>query len=387
MTGPGFGLYVHWPFCRAKCPYCDFNSHVAGAVDHPRWARALVRELDHFADLAERRPLTSVFFGGGTPSLMAPSTVAAVLAQAERRLGFDPEIEITLEANPTSVEAGKLEGFRAAGINRVSLGVQALDDAALRFLGREHTAREALAAVDLAAGLFDRFSFDLIAARPGQTVDSWEAELGRALDHAGGHLSIYQLTIETGTRFGVLFEQGALQLPPDELQADLFEITQTVLTVAGLPAYEISNHARPGEEARHNLTYWRSGDWLAIGPGAHGRLGQGPERIGTSTARMPRAWLERVERDGHAEEPREPLSRRDQLTELLMMGLRLAEGIPIARLETVGGAPLAHLLDPAALGALETEGLLACRNGRLVATPAGRQRLDAVLHTLLGRPI
>ena len=387
MTGPGFGLYVHWPFCRAKCPYCDFNSHVAGAVDHPRWARALVRELDHFADLAERRPLTSVFFGGGTPSLMAPSTVAAVLAQAERRLGFDPEIEITLEANPTSVEAGKLEGFRAAGINRVSLGVQALDDAALRFLGREHTAREALAAVDLAAGLFDRFSFDLITARPGQTVDSWEAELGRALDHAGGHLSIYQLTIETGTRFGVLFEQGALQLPPDELQADLFEITQTVLTVAGLPAYEISNHARPGEEARHNLTYWRSGDWLGIGPGAHGRLGQGPNRIGTSTARMPRAWLERVERDGHAEEPREPLSRRDQLTELLMMGLRLAEGIPIARLETVGGAPLAHLLDPAALGALETEGLLACRNGRLVATPAGRQRLDAVLHTLLGRPI
>lgn len=311
---------------------------------------------------------------------MAPATVAAVLERAEARFGFERGIEITLESNPTSVEAAKLRDFRAAGVNRVSLGVQALDDDALRFLGREHSTGEAVAAVDLAAGLFERFSFDLIYARPGQSVATWKAELDRALDHAGGHLSVYQLTIEAGTRFGALFDRGALELPPDEVQADLFELTQAVLSDAGLPAYEISNHARPGEESRHNLTYWRSGDWLGIGPGAHGRLGQGTERIGTSTARMPRAWLERVERDGHAEEPRESLGRHDQLAELLIMGLRLAEGVPIARIEEIG-TPLERL--DSSLRGLEAERLVERRAGRLSATLAGRQRLNAVLHQLL----
>jgi putative oxygen-independent coproporphyrinogen III oxidase len=330
---PGFGLYVHWPFCRSKCPYCDFNSHVTAAVDHPRWARALVRELDHFADEAGGRPLTSIFFGGGTPSLMAPSTCAAVIERAATRFGLADDAEITLEANPTSVEAGRLADFRAAGVNRVSLGVQALDDGALRRLGREHGAAEALAAVDLAARLFPRFSFDLIYARPGQTPAAWRAELDRALVHAGGHLSLYQLTIEPGTRFHTLHARGELRLPSDDTQGELYEVTQERLAAAGLPAYEISNHARPGEECRHNLTYWRSGDWIGIGPGAHGRLSLGGERVGTETVRMPRAWLERVERVGHGERPRETLTVADRVAEMLLMGLRLTEGIAVARLE------------------------------------------------------
>ncbi|HET6521004.1 MAG TPA: radical SAM family heme chaperone HemW [Geminicoccaceae bacterium] len=384
---PGFGLYVHWPFCRAKCPYCDFNSHVATLIDHARWARALLRELDHFAAETAGRTLTSIFFGGGTPSLMEPATCAALIDRAAERLTFAPDIEITLEANPTSVEAGRLAGFRAAGVNRVSLGVQALDDGSLRALGREHGAAEALAAVDLAARLFPRFSFDLIYARPGQTAAAWEAELDRALAHAGGHLSVYQLTIEPGTRFHALHARGALRLPPDEIQAELYELTRDRLAAAGLPAYEVSNHARPGEESRHNLTYWRSGDWLGIGPGAHGRLTlEGGARVGTETARMPRAWLERVERAGHAERPREPLSAWDQAVELLLMGLRLTEGIALDRLESTAARPLDRVIDPAALRRFAADGLLASDGGRLRATPLGLQRLNALLGALLRDP-
>ncbi|MDP8994940.1 MAG: radical SAM family heme chaperone HemW, partial [Pseudomonadota bacterium] len=272
-------LYVHWPFCVSKCPYCDFNSHVRASVDQQHWRQALLGDLSHEARAAPGPRLSSIFFGGGTPSLMPPSTCAAVIERAAARLGLAPDAEITLEANPTSVEAGRLAEFRAAGVNRVSLGVQALDDAALRRLGREHGAAEALAAIDLAARLFPRFSFDLIYARPGQTAAAWRAELGRALAHADGHLSVYQLTVEPGTRFHALHARGELRLPPDDVQGELYELTQERLAAAGLPAYEISNHARPGEESRHNLTYWRSGDWIGIGPGAHGRLSLGGARV------------------------------------------------------------------------------------------------------------
>jgi putative oxygen-independent coproporphyrinogen III oxidase len=380
---PGFGLYVHWPFCLSKCPYCDFNSHVGGEIDHARWQLALLSELDHFADEIGTRPLTSIFFGGGTPSLMAPATAAAVIEHAEERFGLDPEIEITLEANPTSVEAGRLAGLRAAGVNRVSLGVQALDDAALAFLGRGHSAKEALAAVQLAARLFPRVSFDLIYARPGQSVAAWLAELDRALDHAGGHLSLYQLTIEPGTRFAALEAQDALAVPDGDLAADLYEATQERLAAAGLPAYEISNHARPGEECRHNLTYWRAGDWVGIGPGAHGRLTLDGRRVGTETARMPRAWLERTERAGHAERPRAQIPPRQQVEELLLMGLRLAEGVPLRRIEETGGRPLEEAVQGAALRDLREAGLIDIQGGRLLASTAGRQRLNGVLFALL----
>jgi oxygen-independent coproporphyrinogen-3 oxidase len=380
---PGFGIYVHWPFCRAKCPYCDFNSHVSGEIDHARWARALVAEVDRYAEAIGPRVLRSIFFGGGTPSLMEAPTVAAVIERASARFTPSLDLEITLEANPTSSEAGHFSAMRAAGVNRVSLGVQALDDAALRLLGREHSAAEALAAVDLAARLFPRFSFDLIYARPGQTPAAWQAELDRALDHADGHLSVYQLTIEPGTRFELLERTGALVMPADDVQADLYELTQERLAGAGLPAYEISNHARPGEACRHNLLYWRSGEWLGIGPGAHGRLALESERVATTAWRLPKAWLERVERVGSGERSRVALSRAEQAQELLVMGLRLSDGVDLGRLEGVCGPALDQLLDCAALDRLTGEGLVARGGGRLTATAAGRQRLNAVLAALL----
>ena len=384
----GFGLYVHWPFCLSKCPYCDFNSHVAGGqVEHERWARALLCELDHFAAETSGRELASIFFGGGTPSLMAPAAVAAVIERAAARFRLAGDVEITLEANPTSVEAGRLADFRAAGVNRVSLGVQALDDDALRALGREHGASEALHAVGLAARLFSRFSFDLIYARPGQTLAKWDAELGRALDHADGHLSVYQLTIEPGTQFHTLYAKGALRLPPDELQADLYELTQARLAAAGLPAYEISNHARPGEACRHNLVYWRGGDYVGIGPGAHGRLTIEGRRVATRTARMPRAWLERVERDGHAELTRETLRAADQVIELLLMGLRLTEGVSLSRMRHIGAEAFESTLDMAAVRQLIADGFLQLDGDHLATTAAGRERLNAVLETVIHLPV
>jgi oxygen-independent coproporphyrinogen-3 oxidase len=380
---PGFGVYVHWPFCRAKCPYCDFNSHVSAEVDHARWAQALLAEIDRHADEIGARTLRSIFFGGGTPSLMAPQTVAAVIERATARFAPAPDLEITLEANPTSSEADRFRAFRAAGVNRVSLGVQALDDAALRFLGREHSAAEALAAVDLAARLFDRFSFDLIYGRPGQSAAAWGAELTRALAHADGHLSVYQLTIETGTRFALLERTGALVMPDDEVQADLYEFTQDCLAGAGLPAYEISNHARAGEACRHNLLYWRSGEWLGIGPGAHGRLDRDGQRCATEAWRLPKAWLQRVERTGSGERTRVALTPTEQVQELLVMGLRLAEGVDLARLEAAAGCAVNDCFDAAALDRLFADGLLELRAGRLVATAAGHQRLDALLAALI----
>lgn len=381
----GFGLYVHWPFCRAKCPYCDFNSHVAADVEDRAWADALVRAIDRYADELGPRSLASIFFGGGTPSLMAPATVAAVIERATARFRPTADLEITLEANPTSTEAARLNEVCAAGVNRVSLGVQALDDAALRFLGREHSAAEALAAVDLAARLFARFSFDLIYARPGQTLAAWEAELTRALGHAGGHLSVYQLTIEPGTRFHLLARTGALRMPDDELQADLYEATQERLAAAGLPAYEISNHARAGEACRHNLIYWRSGEWLGIGPGAHGRLSLGGKRVATEAWRLPKAWLAHAARTGTGERTRTPLTRAEQLEELLVMGLRLTDGIDLAHV-AARDEPLDRSLDAATLNRLIADGLLVINEGRLAATASGRQRLDAILAALRAEP-
>ena len=380
----GFGLYVHWPFCASKCPYCDFNSHVRERTDQARWRDALLRELDHFADLTPGRTLTSVFFGGGTPSLMDPATVEAILRRADERWGLPAGTEVTLEANPTSVEADKFRAFRAAGVNRVSMGIQALDDADLRFLGRRHSVAEALEAVALARASFERFSFDLIYARPGQTVAAWRDELNRALDHAVGHLSVYQLTIEEGTQFHTLHDRGELVLPDEELAGDLYEATQDLLEAAGLPAYEVSNHARPGEESRHNLVYWRYGDYAGIGPGAHGRLTLPDGKVGTRTHRGPEPWLDLVAAHGTGAKAFEPIGPAQRLDEMLMMGLRLAEGVPLSRIEAEAGRPWRDVIAVTAVEKLARHGMLELTSDRLRATPAGRQRLNAVLERLLG---
>lgn len=381
---PGFAVYVHWPFCKSKCPYCDFNSHVRAAIDEARWRRALLAELDHYAAETGGRTVTSIFFGGGTPSLMAPETAGAVLDRIAALWPRDPQVEITLEANPTSVEARRLAGFRAAGVNRVSLGVQALDEHALKFLGRGHDVAEAIAALELARRHFERFSFDLIYARPEQTVAAWQRELDRALMLAGEHLSVYQLTIEPGTAFAAALGRGDFRLPDEETQGALYETTQERLGAAGLPAYEISNHARPGGECRHNLTYWRYGDYVGVGPGAHGRLTAAGAKTATRQRRAPETWLEAVERAGHGTEERLEVARPERLEELVMMGLRLVEGIPKARFREELGIDLEAAFGARRLDRLLEGGFLTLDEDRLAATPAGRQRLNAVLGTLLG---
>ena len=380
----GFGLYVHWPFCLSKCPYCDFNSHVTDSIDHDRWRRGLIRELNALAPKVQSRSLVSIFFGGGTPSLMNPSTVAGILEAAAALWGVGPEVEITLEANPTSVEAGRLRDFRCAGINRVSLGVQALNDEALRFLGRGHNAEEAIAAVKTAHRCFDRVSYDLIYARPGQTVTEWTRELKEAVALAGEHLSLYQLTIEPGTAFHALHQRGAFSIPDDDAGGALYEATGEILEKAGLPAYEISNHARPGAESRHNLVYWRAQEYLGIGPGAHGRLAT-PEGqcLATRTHRAPAVWLERVERDGHAVVEQTTVSPDERFIEVLMMGLRLREGIPLARLRSEARRSPGEIFDPAVIDDLVEAGYIAVADTTFSATNDGRQRLNAVLAALL----
>jgi oxygen-independent coproporphyrinogen-3 oxidase len=386
---PGFGVYVHWPFCRAKCPYCDFNSHVREAVDHGRWRRALLAELDHYAQATPGRRVTSVFFGGGTPSLMEPETVAAVIARIAQRWDLAEDAEITLEANPTSVEAGRFAALRAAGVNRVSLGIQALDDDALRFLGRQHSAAEALSALEIARAQFARWSFDLIAARPGQSAVAWRAELGRALREAPEHISVYQLTIEAGTAFHGAWRRGELVLPGEDESAAIFETTRDLLAAAGLPAYEISNHARPGAECRHNLTYWRYGDYVGVGPGAHGRLtlagddGGRADKVATRQHRAPEPWLEAVERAGHATRARERLSPETRMAELVMMGLRLDEGVSRAAFRRETGREPEQALDAARLRPLIEGGFLELNGVGLRATAEGLARLDAVLARLL----
>ncbi|MBN8809557.1 MAG: coproporphyrinogen III oxidase [Sphingomonas sp.] len=368
-------LYVHWPFCVSKCPYCDFNSHVRASVDQAAWATALLADLAHEARELPGRTLGSIFFGGGTPSLMPPATVAAVLDAAERAWGFAPDVEITLEANPSSVEAARFADLAAAGVNRVSLGLQALDDDALRFLGRAHDVAEGLGALAVAQRVFDRVSFDLIYARPGQSLADWHAELTRALALGTEHLSLYQLTVEPGTRFATEEREQRLTLPDPDRAADLFELTRETTARAGLPAYEISNHARAGAESRHNLTYWRYRDYAGIGPGAHGRRGG----LATQRRKKPENWLAAVARNGHGIELEERLTPADRATEAMLMGLRLAEGIDLTRVAELGERPIAMLVDEAAVARLERQGLVARDDTRLRATDAGMPVLNAVL--------
>jgi putative oxygen-independent coproporphyrinogen III oxidase len=377
----GFGLYVHWPFCASKCPYCDFNSHVAaGAVDQDRWARAFEAEIARLGAETGPRVLGSVFFGGGTPSLMAPEVVDRVLRAARAAWPFANDIEVTLEANPGSVEAGRFADYAAAGVNRVSLGVQALRDADLRRLGRTHDVAQARAAFDMARGLFGRVSFDLIHARQDQGVADWRAELAEAMAMAVDHLSLYQLTVEEGTVFGARAAAGKLRgLPDEDSAAALWAVTQEMTDAAGFAGYEISNHARAGAESRHNLIYWRCGDYAGIGPGAHGRLTLGGQRWATEAPRAPGAWLAAVEREGRGEGPREALDRDAQRAELLLMGLRLREGVGLARLAALGMDDIAGNI-----AALDEIGMVEVDAERLRATGAGRPVLNAVLRRLLG---
>lgn len=370
-----FGVYVHWPFCLAKCPYCDFNSHVRhGGVDEERFLAAYLRELDHFAALAPARTVTSVFFGGGTPSLMRPRTVAAITEAIGEHWRIADDVEITLEANPTSVEADNFTGYAAAGVNRLSLGVQALDDDALKALGRQHTADEALDALRLAKRHFDRVSFDLIYAREGQTARAWREELSRALAYAADHLSLYQLTIEEGTPFAARHTAGTLRIPDGAEARALYLLTQELCETAGLPAYEISNHARPGFESRHNLLYWRGHDYAGIGPGAHSRITVDSAKRAISTIKLPESWLAQVEKKGHGVESEEALSGAEAAEEYLLMGLRLSEGIDLARLSSLGIA-----LDEERIGALYSQGLLKRNGKRLSATPEGRLVLNRLI--------
>ena len=382
-TPENFALYVHWPFCLSKCPYCDFNSHVAEHVDQAAWREALLAELDDAAAALPGRTLSSVFFGGGTPSLMPPRTVAALLDRAAARWRLADDVEVTLEANPTSAETATLAGMAAAGVDRVSIGVQSLDDDALRFLGRGHGAAEALAAVAAARRLFSRVSFDLVYARPGQVETAWRDELSRALDHADDHLSVYQLTVEKGTPFYSAWRRGDLRMPDGDTQAALHDATLEMLEAAGLPAYEISNHARPGGECRHNLAYWRYGDYAGVGPGAHGRLTLDGALWATETHPAPARWLDAVRRRGHGRRRRERLDAEARRDELLLMGLRLAEGVSRAAFAGRVGAPIEAALDPRRLAALVEGGMLALDGAGLRATPAARQRLDSVLARLV----
>jgi oxygen-independent coproporphyrinogen-3 oxidase len=376
-------LYVHWPFCLAKCPYCDFNSHVRERIDQTRFARALRRELATEAARLGPRRLTSVFFGGGTPSLMDPSTVAALLDDAVRYFTPANDLEITLEANPTSIEAGRLASYRAAGVNRVSIGIQSLDENALRTLGREHSADEAIAALSLARRLFPRVSFDLIYARPGQDMASWRAELRAALAIAADHLSLYQLTIEPATKFETLHRQGKIVLPDEDTAAALYDATGEECARAGLRAYEISNYARPGEESRHNLAYWRYLDYAGIGPGAHGRVTVDGALRATRRHRAPEPWAERVEQNGDGLTADEPIPAEERAREALLMGLRLTEGIDRARFEARTGQTLAQSVDAGILARCIAEGYLTQTPERPVATQEGRIRLDSLLSALV----
>jgi putative oxygen-independent coproporphyrinogen III oxidase len=376
-----FGIYVHWPFCRAKCPYCDFNSHVRhDAVDTQRFAAGLVTELKHMAARTPGRLVSSVFFGGGTPSLMQPKDVALVLDGIAALWPVAPDAEITLEANPTSVEADHFRGYRSAGVNRVSVGVQSLDEAALQSLGRQHSPEEALSAFRLAAKIFPRVSFDMIYARPGQTLESWRTELQRALGEQQGHMSLYQLTIEPETRFADLHMAGKLVLPDDDQAADLYDLTQEMTEKAGLSCYEISNHAKPGHESRHNMLYWRYGEYAGVGPGAHGRLHDGDTVCATATEKHPETWLGKVETQGHALVQDEATDPSTQAREMLLMGMRTTEGLDLVRFERCAG----HALRSAAVTTLMDLGLIHMRNNHfLAATPAGRRVLNGVIAELV----
>jgi putative oxygen-independent coproporphyrinogen III oxidase len=368
-------LYIHWPFCVSKCPYCDFNSHVRDDVDEAAWQAALLADLAHEAALTPGRRIGSIFFGGGTPSLMPPATVAALIAAADRHWGLAPDAEITLEANPSSVEAARFADLAAAGVNRVSLGLQSFDDAALVFLGRAHGVEEGLAALATAQRHFTRVSFDLIYALPGQGEAAWAAELARAIGFGTGHLSLYQLTIEPGTQFATLARRGELPPVDPDHAATLFEMTRAMTSAAGIPAYEISNHARPGQESRHNLAYWRYRDYLGVGPGAHGRRGG----MATLRRKKPENWIEAVARNGHGLEREDTLTPRERAVEALLMGLRLREGVDLAWIAMRCGIDRAGLVDAGAVARLEGLGLVRAAGERLIVTDAGMPLLDAIL--------
>jgi len=380
QNSEAFGVYVHWPFCLSKCPYCDFNSHVRHqAIDETRFLKAFETEIATTADRIGPRTVSTIFFGGGTPSLMQPATVGAILESIGKHWNVSPNIEVTLEANPTSVEATRFKGYRAAGVNRVSLGVQALNDTQLKALGRMHTAQEALDAIAIARASFERYSFDLIYARPGQTEAEWREELARAISEAAEHLSLYQLTIEDGTPFAALHAAGKLAIPDPDLARLLYDVTQEVTAAQGLPSYEISNHARIGAESRHNLIYWRYNEYAGIGPGAHGRLVIDGTRHATSTERRPESWLMRVEASGHGIIEDESLSRDEMSDEFLLMGLRLAEGIDPKRYTGLSG----RLLDEKRIASLASEGFVeTTSDGRLRVTREGFPILDAVVADL-----
>lgn len=368
-------LYIHWPFCLAKCPYCDFNSHVRESVDVALWRDGLMADLQHEAEVAGGEALTSIFFGGGTPSLMPPALVAELLQEAERLWGFAPDIEITLEANPSSVEAANFVELAASGVNRVSLGVQALDDSALQFLGRLHDTEEALAALKVARSSFKRVSFDLIYALPGQTLAQWRDTLARALDFGTSHLSLYQLTIEPGTQFESRVRRGEFTPLDDDEAAAMFAATRQIAAAAGLPAYEISNHARPGEESRHNLTYWRYQDYVGIGPGAHGRRGG----MATIRHKKPENWLAAIERNGHGLQEERALGLAEQASEALLMGLRLAEGLDLAALSQRTGIEVDQLVDRSMVERFISWDAMWCEGNRIGATDKGFAVLDTLL--------
>ena len=379
-TASAFGVYIHWPFCLSKCPYCDFNSHVRhGGIDQERFVAAYLREMATMAARTGPRDVTSIFFGGGTPSLMKPETVGALLDGVAKYWNVARDVEVSLEANPTSVEAERFRGFRTAGVNRVSLGVQALDDASLKELGRLHSADEAMKAVGIARSVFDRYSFDLIYARPGQTPAMWAAELKRAIAQAAEHLSLYQLTIEADTPFFALHANGKLSTPDEDTARALYDTTQDICDAAGLAAYEISNHARDGAQCRHNLVYWRGDDYVGVGPGAHGRIVENGRRIATATEKRPESWLMRVENFGHGLTVDEALNREERADEYLLMGLRLAEGIDPKRFEEIAGRPL----DEARIRILRAEGAVeTTQNGYLRVTQSAFPILDAVVADL-----
>ena len=376
----GFGLYLHWPFCQSKCPYCDFNSHVAASIDQSAWQKAYLSEIDRIAAETDGRVLNTVFFGGGTPSLMDPDLVAAIIDRIRARWRTVNDLEITLESNPGSVDAARFAAFAQAGVNRVSMGVQALNDADLTRLGRLHSVADARRAFDIARSTFDRVSFDLIYARQHQTLADWEAELREALSMAVDHLSLYQLTIEPGTAFGARHAKGGLRgLPDDDIAADMYLITQDICAAHGMPAYEVSNHARDGAQSRHNLIYWRYGDYAGIGPGAHGRLTVDGTRYATQTPLGPQAWLDRVAQTGHGENPRDVIPLDEQATEYLMMCLRLREGVDMARYTALAGAPLPQ----GQIEMLQDQGLVVQNGNILAATDTGRPVLNGILRALL----
>ncbi len=378
-----FGIYIHWPFCKSKCPYCDFNSHVHDKIDHERWKAAYLREMDYWADLTKGQVVDTVFFGGGTPSLMQADTVAEILAGIQKRWHVSNNWEVTLEANPTSFETEKFKAFYAAGVNRVSIGVQSLNEDDLKFLGREHNPAQAKFAIEQAQKIFPRVSFDLIYARPKQILDAWRDELAEAIKMASGHMSLYQLTIEQGTPFHTRHARGEFKIPEQDLAADLYDMTQDMMGAANMPAYEISNHARVGDESRHNLIYWRYDDYAGIGPGAHGRLTQSGNKFATRAHRAPDIWLDKVDADGHGLHPFEPVNNLAKLQEALMMGLRLREGVPYQRLEKAYGGTVNDVIPLSKIVHLVKEGILEHNQECIKTTPQGFKCLNAVLGYLL----